>query len=349
MYDNLVFADRKEAFKTTEMNDAIRYADSFTVTPTKLKVGDLIIRENGTIQNDVPHLVTRFGFENLCSILGIPNPFARMIPPDLLFTNIERLQKENADKKIVLLERPDGSIANVVKSPYKELPYSTVLAPFIEKEGIKNIDIGETLMKVTLTFDETKFNGIGVDDTMFIGTFLYASILKVRPLHVQSGFYRTHCENSFIAPYLGKITADYKLEGEERVLRFAEVLRCWDDDVFNRVKSNYSVFEHRFLFAHEFANFWRKVNRVLGQSETDLLFHTHEEARKDTISHATQWLSENKRARLLGEAIDEPIITTFGAYDVVNAITKKAQDFHEVDRYELEKIGGELIGKILLN
>ena len=79
MYESLVFAPLKDRHSVTEVDEALKLATEYVVTPTEVRLGDLQINTDATITNGEPRKVTVYGFEHFCKILGIPNPFARPI------------------------------------------------------------------------------------------------------------------------------------------------------------------------------------------------------------------------------------------------------------------------------
>lgn len=350
MYESLVFAKPIPSRQVVSIDEALEIATELTVTPTTIRLGDLKINDDAVIENKEKHLITSFGFENLSKILGIPRPFARKIPQDLLFTNINRLKANMADTQVCLLERPNGEIANIVKAPYSEVSYLDFLGLFINKEDIKYINIGEKLTTVSHIFQETNFKGPeGESDSFYVGTFLYNSILETKPMQMVSGLYRTLCENSYVMPFFGKLRARYMLEKEQRLIKFAENMRCWDGEILNRLQTNFSTFETRCLFKHEVASIWKRLDRIVGSTEADIILKTDEESRKLVMDEVFVWNMKNKLARLKGEVITEATLTEATAYDVINGIAAYAKNFYEEDKFELERLGGRLIEDIILN
>ncbi len=233
MYESLKFAKEKKGVFTSDVNEALKVSEKLTVNPIEIQLQELEINEDGTVKNGEERKVTKYGFENLCKILGIPKPFAREIPTELLFHNIKELQSNMGSREVILLEREDGTIANIVKPPYLESSYTDVLSHFSEREDIQYIDINESLLTIALTFKdiEIKAPDIVTDefvkpDILYVGTWIYNSVLERTSLHMESGFYRTHCQNSYIAPFLGKVRANYLKEPEERLLRFVEYVNA---------------------------------------------------------------------------------------------------------------------------
>lgn len=349
MYDKLIFEPEKSYKRTKDVNEALEIASTLTVHPYETSIGELTVNEDGTLQNGELKKTTRSGFESFCKILGIPRPFARQIPLDLLFTNIKRLQKEKASNRVVLLERPEGGVANIVKAPYTESSYLDFLSHFSDKPDIKYLEVGEGLASICLSFSETKFNGVG-DDPLFIGTFVHNSILQNKSLHMFSGIYRTVCENSFVMPYLGMQRADYKLPPDSRLLKFSESVRCFDEEVLNRVQLGFERLEYRKLFEFEAAKIWNKLKSTVGEIDADILMKYNSEERALLLDRVKTWRRENKRAKLLGEAVSEPLVSSILAYDLVNDVTSHSQaHYFGEDRVAAERLAGGILESALLN
>jgi hypothetical protein len=349
MYETLTFAPTLPFERVKNVDEATNFAMNLTVNPIPLPVGDLKINEDGTVTNSTTHKVTKFGFESLCSILKIPHPFARNIPNDLLFENIRRLQQENSSTDIVLLEREDGDIANIVKAPYSESSYLDILSTFASKENIEYIEVGERLLTIALTFKEVSVQGPD-NNPFYVGNFIYSSILKKVLTHFISGFYRTQCSNSYLCPFMGKVTANYMTKDpNQRLLRFSELVERIDTDVVERVSVHMNRFQNRTLYDDELMRLFGRVSKVVSYGEADVLLKTSEEERKTMFPKVMSRQTSNKRARLLNQPIEETTPTLVSAFDAINNITSYAQKLYGIERRDLERIGGEWLGNILLN
>ena len=349
MYENMHFAPRKDATRVTDMNEALAYIQDtgLTVTPHTTLLGRLSINDDGSITNGEQRLITEYGFENLCKLLGIPNPFARKIPVDLLFTNIRRLQNEKAGVPIELLERPDGTVATVVKSPYKEASYGDLLA-FFDGSPFKYIDVGERWLTLAITFEETPIH-YDEQDTLYVGTFVHGSITRDIPLHMESGLYRTQCENSFLMPYFGKVRANYKLEAQERLLAFRDNVRCYDGQILDQIRRGFPIFQTRKMWRREVVQVWRKLSNLVGQADADRLLSLDQETRTAVIEAEHAESVENRIARLQGKAVSDPVLSDLSYYDVLNAMTFQAKGMHEKSKLDVERLAGRIIQDVVLN
>ncbi len=349
MYETLVFAESKPSVITTNISQAVDQVSSLVVNPVPIELGNLRINENATITNDIDHTVTLNGFENFSKILGIPNPFARKIPVDLLFSNIRRLQEEKRDQVVVLLERENGEIANIAKAPYLEASYLDVLSVFADREDINYIETSEELLTIALINPDSYFNG--PDGKPFhIGTFVYSSILKAVQTHMVNGLFRRVCSNSYITPFLGKFTSNYlQKDIQQRLQSFSELAYRVDYELLEVIKNRFDGLQSRSLFDYEFVKLWQKLIKVLSYSEADNLLKTTEEERKEIQKRVIRRTISNKRAKFLGQSVEEPILLTLNMFETINEVTSRAQKFTGFNRLFLEKTGGEWLGNILLN
>lgn len=348
MYDDLVFAKIKPGLKTTDVNEALNFSTTLGVTPVNCRLGGIKINDVGTISYNYEHRITEYGFENLCGLLGIPHPFAKKIPLDLLFTNINRLQQEKRDLEISLLFREDGDIANITKSPYKEVSSFDVLGMIADKPNISHIDICEKLLNVGFSFDKRIF--VSDEDSFLVNSYLYNYPLNGHPLEVVSGLFRTECSNSFVMPILGAMRANYKLEKDVRLLRFTENLEVHKLAVLEAInKKIYNLQSHR-LFDFEFQRLWNSVKSITGQIDADNILETGEEERKEIFQRVNDRNIHNKQAKIFGDPLEESLIVEQSGYKMINNITKFAQDHTSgLERRNLELLGGKWLGGLTLN
>ena len=350
MYESLVFAENKPVVRTTDLNTAMKAAESLVVTPHFTTLGALVINEDATIVNGTVKKITKYGFERFCGVLGIPRPFARKIPEDLLFNNIKRLQQSYSDMDIAILERPDdGGIASIVATPYDEYSYGEMLAALGEKPCIVAFEIGERLLRMNFEIEKTTFPAREVDDLFYVHNFICGSTVKETSLRAFSGLYRTQCSNSYIGPYMGNIKANYMLSKDTRLNRFSDICLNFKSDVYNRMKQNMPAFPERLLNESEFSTIWKSVKTVIGKSEADVILKTSEEERKQILRRVNVWQKENQEFQVEGIALHPEVPMAVLAYDTVNSITERAQAFDGAERFKLEKIGGTWLRNYLLN
>ena len=343
------FAKSIVPLHTTDVNEALLFTENLKVEAEPSLIKKVEVHDDGTITyNGEPKKITRYGFESYCRKLGIPTSFARKIPEDLLLENIRRLSATKPDEEIVILKRSNGDIAGVGKSPYKEPSYTDVLSTFADKDYLQYVNIGEAFLTICFRFDNKPIV-LNEKDTLHIGTYVYSSILQSCKVHGYSGLYRNACENSFTMPYFGKIKANYKNE-DVMLTKFADTLQCYDQKIYERLCSNFNVFNVRRLYDTEQASLWKSLSRIVNTGEADDMLKMDEETRKNLLSTVQMRFSENKKCRLEGKSVSENVHTEVLVYDALNEITSFARrNAFEDDKRKLEKLAGDWIDKIILN
>ena len=262
-FEDLAFAPDIPGKRFTNVNEAIEYANDLSLITTELTLGELRINPDATIGEDHKK-ITRYGFEKICAILGIPKPFARMIPNDLLFENIRRLKTDNTGTSVVVLSRENGEIASIVKTPYKEPSYGDMLAPFIERADLRYIDLGERLLTICIGFDDLAFTS--EEDSFLIATYVFGSIVKETSLKMVSGIYNINKETSFLCNALGSAKANYKHEDVALLMsKFSELIRCYNPEGANKVISSFKYVMECVMWQHEAAKAWEGFSKLVGK------------------------------------------------------------------------------------
>lgn len=350
------FARIKKPIMCDEIGSAMETATKFAILPQQMMVGEIKVLENGHImlgsqKEDLK--ITHHGMKSFCGkVLGIPLGFADTIPKELLLHNIKRLSVERKEMNVQVLLRDNGDVASIVKEPYSEAPIVEVLGLFADrdKKSVKYIEVGEVVTTIAFTFQEMFSMGFNAKDTFYAGCFVHTSPLKVLGLAMSSGLYRTQCENSFVMPFFGKIKANYQNKVETRLLRFHEqVSSLLDTRLPARLEQVFSKSSKGVLFEHQWAGVWSSLARIRGEVEADELMKTELESRNVLLDNAKEFLREKKEAKLLGTAPPDAVMTTTIAYDVANAVTLYAKDLQEQERIQLEKFGGDILQKFVLN
>jgi hypothetical protein len=349
-FEGITFAPNIPSKRFEDINEALIFAENLNVTPNQLTLAELVVNSDATIGID--HLkITRYGFEKLCTILGIPKPFAQKIPNDLLFENIRRLKQDNAGKEVVILSRDNGEIASIVKAPYKELSYGEMISIFEERQDLRYIDLGERYLTICIAFDDTYMIGMNENDTIFVGSFCYGSIVKETQLHITSGLYRTLCSNSFVCPFLGTAKANYKhIDPTLMLSKFGELIRCYNQEIVNRISLRTAQLPETYLYKHELAKFWNSLSKIVTKSVADqIVGFGGDEDRKTLLKEVKAWQATNKQNRIEGKSVMEMQLSSYKAYTVLNNTTEYAKDLHEIEKRDVEKLAGTWIKNLILN
>lgn len=92
----MISYDDDSVYSTKSLEEAIKYSEEnakFEKVPLLKK--HFRLDKDGVLKiQEKEFKITQGGIQNLCSTLGIPDPFAEMIPTDLFITNVNRLIDE---------------------------------------------------------------------------------------------------------------------------------------------------------------------------------------------------------------------------------------------------------------
>lgn len=93
-YSQFAFEAERFNFHTVFKTE-FSWLQSRNKTERTISLSSVTVNLDGSITiGNTNYSVTKWAFEKFCSVLGIPRPFARKIPPDLLLDNIRRLIAE---------------------------------------------------------------------------------------------------------------------------------------------------------------------------------------------------------------------------------------------------------------
>lgn len=349
-FTDLSFAPLIPAQSFTDIKSAMEYANNITVIPNVTTFEHLIINTDATIGQD-HHKITTYGFENLCKILGIPKPFARMIPNDLLFENIRRLRQDNLGTEIAILSRENGEIASIVKAPYKEPSYGDLLGLLAARKDVRYIDLGEQYLTAGIAFEDMKLKAEYEEDELFVASFIQSSIVKESPLRSVSGFIKSKDSVNFIYPAMGTSRANYKEEDTTLLLaKFGDGIRCYNFQTVEAIGKGLNAFgKYRFSEA-ELVGVWRNLSNILYKSLADEIIGFTEEERKIVVKNVTKLKKENRDAALAGGVLKDSINSLFDAFDTLFKISSHATEkTHESVRFRIEKLAGNWFSNLILS
>jgi len=304
--------------------------------------------EEGTIQwNGEPMLMTQNAFKNFCRILGIPDPFARKIPVDLLSTNINRLETFNSGEEITLVHDKDGNVIGINKAPFVRQPIESIIDRFIETD-LEPVFIHADYDKIAIATTDPKFGEIMADkgDPSKIGFVINGTDTTSKPLTARTGLYRMICSNGVIMGQdFGYIKIRFR--GVEdyinRVNTFFNQLDSMElrmEEISNRLISMTKIK----LTDREAFNIWKKINKYTQNPDlADSCLNIDEDQRvllKSTIRARDMSLKRGTFRANNIDISDQPFGGT--VYDTYNKITSRAKEFNLETRQKLEKVGGEI-------
>lgn len=353
MYEKYSFlAEEEKSAKTfTEALDVIKEREQ-VVLPIPYK--GIAVTETGTIVlNGEERQITKWGFEKFCGMLGIPRPFARKIPEDLLNDNINRLLKEKPEEeKVLFFNAKKGllGVGNEKADPFNNVDFLTQMAT-IHSSKMEVHDIIVNDRGVTVNF----FTGLPQlepkpGDITRVGFNTHNSDTGGLPTASHMFLYRLICSNGATMREMwgsAKRTYNRKITKETALLNFARETEEIStnatllSDCFKKMLDTQVTDEY-------FKRCWTSVKRVVGSDTTvDEALEVTSDDRKEMFARIAKRKTENRKRVITGGAPDIPEILGRSYFDLYNQVTAMEKTYRLEDKYNLRRAGGDILSKML--
>lgn len=353
MYEKYSFLGEEEkSVKTfTEALDAIKEREQ-SILPVSYK--NIAVTETGTIiLNGEERQITKWGFEKFCGMLGIPRPFARKIPEDLLNDNINRLLKEKpGEEKALFFSTNKGllGVGNDKADPFSNVDFLTQMATIhSSKMDVHDIIVNDR--GVTINF----FTGLPQlepkpGDIVQVGFNAHNSDTGGLPTASHLFLYRLICSNGAIMREMwgsAKRTYNRKITKETALLNFAKETED--------ISTNAALLSDCFVKMCEvqvpdeyFKRCWTSVKRVVGSDATvDEALAITGDDRKEMFARIAKRKGENRKRVIIGGAPDIPEVLDRTYFDLYNQVTAMEKTYRLEDKYNLRRAGGDILSKML--
>lgn len=163
-YTQFTFEAERFHYHSNPQNE-ITWLQSRKKTEHVCSLKNVTLNTNGTVTvNSNTFKITKWAFEQFCARLGIPRPFARKIPPDLLLDNIQRLITEKThslDDQIMFHfvdVNGDQVIAGCTKDDYIFIEAVDFLTACASMDGngysLHDVLVGDRMIEVDLLVDD---------------------------------------------------------------------------------------------------------------------------------------------------------------------------------------------------
>lgn len=335
-----------------ELKDTIEERYSYNVQDVKL--GDLSIDKDGHICiGDDAYSITEDGFKHFCTrILRIPDPFANMIPFDLLQHNVKEICRDNSSEDVILhFNQKHGNLVNVSKGDFMPIQHLDLIKEMekvtpgftqgiIDDSGL-NIDTTDPVLEGFTTEIEP-----AVGDVSKVGFTYNMSQTGFHSTSARLFLYRLICSNGMVAP---------RAWGNARLrTKLTRPLTTSVNSFFHQIGSLGDKAEQmaqmlKKMIATNFttetaAKTWSKLDKLTDGGSADVFFDLSTDQRIKYMDEEKLRKKENK---------DNPLAPTVNAkeipvntYKVYNNITHGAKKFDRQTRRQLESFAGELMTSI---
>jgi len=375
MYNSVAFADfYTDTVKTKDeaisLLETPKYRHSLSPLVSTAEVG---FYPNGELRiGSESRRITRVGLEQLCKHLGIPNPFARKIPIDLLSTNICELGVDR-DKPIrFVIRESDGAVVGVVKHKYVFVPSLDLIQRIGDNilNGKSNRDISISTGGIRITYSMPADVSVEpeVGDIIRFGKEVINSEIGYRKLQAKLLIFRLVCSNGAIAPVCFGQVVEHQIGDDDS-----------SNTILNRFIKHYNKFGSRFdmfkdafhamrthnVTEDDFVKFGRSLDGIIRSPEYgdfegadptdssmknigfDLLGVPDYPEMIKRVSKRTRLMKENP----FGDIEPSPTIPDLTYYELYNKVTALPHKFHRdfLRRMEVEKLGGKIIEHVVKN
>lgn len=355
MYEELAFAPEKEYVSVKTMDEAFNTVKEFRTKAHPTSLGNIVVSFNGnanlTVESE-SRKMTQWSLQSLCRLLGIPDPFARKIPIDLLHKNISRLLEEKRGDIIFLLVGTENEIVNIVKSNYKPFPNETLLHELDKMFKEKPVDL-ESIRLCYKGFDlnivdpSVKPLEPKVGDITKIGFRVVNSDTGFRDAVGKLYLYRLSCVNgATLTDDWGSVRRDAnrKISIEKDLDHFINKLQNLKVD-FDKVSEVYNKMPETYLTDYQVESVWKAVSRVAGPEQADSVIDKNEDGRKGILHLVSAKRAHNRQ--LFVEALKEAEPTDVNAYASHNRITDSSKRYPWDTALQLQAIGGRMISMLV--
>jgi len=346
----LVFV-QEEYKDCTNIDDALTNLTPFLKQRTQIDPEKLSFEFNGNAEfiiDGTKRKTTRYGLQSLCRMLKIPDPFATIIPLDLLRQNINRLSELQEDIDVVYDTR--GNVTGFVPTKYR--PIETIdlllgLKEIFKEQPTNNLKVrlGTTNTLVGYTSEVFPQLEPVQGDVTQVGIEITNSEVQDLDAAAALLLYRLICENGAVmGTQWGKVTysKDSKLTYESVFSRFIHRVRDFRTDA-NALASIYQELPNISLNSKEFTIIYNALTRSFGYSNALELV----DMEKDEVKEILQFEKERTSWRAVG-SLDKfgmrPRDVELNAYDTFNKITEFGRNLKNTrESRKAKEIGGRMV------
>lgn len=352
MYNELSFAPEKEYSDVKNMSEAFNMVKVLETESKKVSFSDITISLNGGAilkTKEETMKMTQWSLQSLCRFLGIPDPFARKIPIDLLLENISRLLREKGSDFVSLLIGQEKEIVNIVKTNYKPFRNKDLLSKLdalnnIEWESMKISSKGFDLNVIDPTIKPLEPK---VGDVTKIGFRVINSDTGYRDAVAKVYLFRLTCVNG------ATLTDDWGVvrRNANRNVSYERDLEHFVNGVqnlkvnFDSLKTVYDKMPETFLTDFQVEGIWKAISRIAGPEQADAIISKDDEGRKAILHLVSAKRAHNRQ--LFVEALKEAEPTDVNAYDAHNRITDASKQYKWQDALRMQAIGGRMISTLV--
>ena len=271
-------------------DNAIAGLTPFLSTKELIDPRTLTIEFNGsctfTIQGTQYHS-TKFGLTSLCKLFKIPDPFSRLIPVELLKTNIDRLAKEYKKEIQAVFDR-NQNIIGFTAAKYRPIQHIDLLPRLKDKfAGSENLVIAVSTRNVLVQFTSPAFPTFTVREGEFIKAGLEIVNSEVNDWDAKAQIFMLRTKDNagaLMTESWGKISRNKnnKLQYETVVDQFVSGCVEFETDMV-KLAAVFEKLPNISLNTRHFSVVYGALTHIAGKSVAEQVLSTDEAEAKDFI------------------------------------------------------------------
>lgn len=325
-------------------------------TERTISCANLSVQTDGSIAiGGTTYRTTKWAFEQFCNRLGIPRPFARKIPPDLLLSNITRLIQEQATNSTLLQFHFITSnnievLCGCTKEDYRFVDAADCLTAIAAMDGngysLSDLYVGDRMIDADLLLDQVDVTTPTSQQKFSVGVNIRSSdIGDVNPsarLILKDDSTGFSCVLSTAWGRVDRIR-NKKVSIQTSFINFMGKVRemiipCTQLEV--ALEKNVEEFVTDTVLKNWFDTFNRTIDNK--DAIDDMLGWT-EESRKDTWKAIANRRKNNALNRLQGLSVQPDLISDYQGIVLTRLAAEYASNAVFDEREPIRRLAGSLI------
>ena len=299
---------------------------------------------------------TNWAFEQFCGKLGIPRPFARKIPPDLLLDNIKRLIKEkihSVDDQFMfhfVEVNGDQVIEGCTKEDYLFVEAIDFITAGVAMDGngysTHDLVVGDRMIEIDLLIDDVVITTPTTKSNFKVGVNLRSSdVGDVNPTARLFLFDEAKDATFVLSTEWGRVDRirNKKMSVERTFTNFMGHVREMIIPV-QRLEAILEECDQKEATDAELQNWFSTFNRSIQNKEViDDLLQWTEEQRKEAFKRISVRRKENTLNKLQGYPVQPDQISDYNKRDLSAIVSQYAQNAVFEEREPLRRLGGSFV------
>lgn len=351
-YDEFVFADGFHTF-VEDINKALEWVTTREKVEIAARFGEVEISNDAKIKiRGNEYLITQYCLEKFCRRLGIPQPFARKIPSDLLLKNIKRLIEEKQEESFLFFSSKIGDdtvLIGEAKDNYVSADQEEFLKQMAEFQSDMWVPVNTLTTDRYVEFDFVNTEDSCKFDDLQLGLNIRNSDTGDVNAVARLFLYSEAEKSGFIMPrewgYVERLR-NKKVSVESTLIKFASKIKDMDLRT-DCIKKALQEASDTNMTDEDCVVFWQNAQRITKDKEmADEVFSITEEDRKAMLKTVKERKKANKAKAFNNEALEEPVELDSVYSNRIKDVMKLTKKYQYEEREQLRRLSGSMLNKL---